>query len=104
MMTIKNNNEHGQKRYVERYMTDRRFSRIVGSLDRSYVLRHLHGTDMMDLNWLIWRLHDSWSSFAKLFQILVVLLKKISERWQYYIFLKLSEKNYGCCWSGSASN
>ena len=45
MMTIKNNNEHEQKRYVERYMTDRRFSRIVGSLDRSYVLRHLHGTD-----------------------------------------------------------
>ena len=34
-MTIKNNNEHGQTRYVERYMTDRRFSRIVGSLDRS---------------------------------------------------------------------
>ena len=33
-MTIKNNNEHGQTRYVERYMTDRRFSRIVGSLSR----------------------------------------------------------------------
>ena len=44
-MTIKNNNEHGQTRYVKRYMTDRWISWILGSLDRSYVLRHLHGTD-----------------------------------------------------------
>ena len=43
-MTIKNNNEGGQTRYVERYMTDRWFSRIVGALDRSYVLRHPRDT------------------------------------------------------------
>ena len=39
-MTIKNNNGDGQARYVKRYMTDRWFSRIVGSLGRSHVLRH----------------------------------------------------------------
>ena len=49
-MTIKNNNEHGQTRYVKRYMTDTWFSRIVGSLGRSYVLRRLHSTD----TWWIW--------------------------------------------------
>ena len=34
------NNGDGQTRYVKRYMTDRRFSMIEGSLGRSYVLRH----------------------------------------------------------------
>ena len=44
-MTIKDNNEHGQTRYVKRYMLDSYFSRIVGSLGRSYVLRRLHSAD-----------------------------------------------------------
>ena len=39
-MTIKNNNGDGQTRYVKRYMTDRWFFRIVGSLGGSNVLRH----------------------------------------------------------------
>lgn len=41
-MTIKSNDEDGQTRYVKRYMTDIWFSRIVGSLGRNCVLRHLH--------------------------------------------------------------
>ena len=43
-MTIKNNNEDGQTGYVERYMTDRWFSRILEVLGRSYVLRHPRNT------------------------------------------------------------
>ena len=38
-MTIKHNNEDEQTHYVRCYMTDRWFSRIVGPLGRSYVLR-----------------------------------------------------------------
>ena len=34
------NNRDGQTRYVKRYVTDRRFSMIEGSLGRSYVLMH----------------------------------------------------------------
>ena len=40
-MTIKNNNGDGQTLYVKRYMTDRWFSRIVGSLGRSYDRHHV---------------------------------------------------------------
>ena len=47
-ITIKNNSEDEQTRYVKRYMTDgqmdRWFSRVVGSLGRSYVLRHTRHT------------------------------------------------------------
>ena len=43
-VTIKNNNGDEQTRYVKCYMTDRWFSRIVGSLGRSYVLRHPRST------------------------------------------------------------
>ena len=43
-MTIKNNNGDGQTRYVKSYMANRWFSRIVGSVGRSYVLRHPHST------------------------------------------------------------
>ena len=49
------NNGDGQTRYVKRYMTDRLFSRIVGSLGRRYVVRHasMYYLYMMDLNRLI---------------------------------------------------
>ena len=36
--------ENVAEKIMKRYMTDRWFSRIVGSLSRSYVLRHLHST------------------------------------------------------------
>ena len=36
--------ENVAEKIMKRYMTDRWFSRIVGSLGRSYVLRHLHST------------------------------------------------------------
>ena len=49
-MTVKNRNEDGQTRYVKRYLTDKLFSRIVGSLCRSYVLRHPRST----YAWWIW--------------------------------------------------
>ena len=32
------------KKVIKRYMTDKWFSRIVGSLGRSCVLRHLHSS------------------------------------------------------------
>ena len=35
-----------------------------------------------------------WKEKAKVLQILVILFKKISKQWQYYISLK---KYYGCC-------
>ena len=43
-VTIINNNGDEQTRYVKCYMTDRWFSWIVGSLGRSYVLRHPRST------------------------------------------------------------
>ena len=43
-MAIKNNNKDGHTHYMKRYMTDREFSRIVGPLGRSYILRRLHNT------------------------------------------------------------
>ena len=36
--------ENVAEKIMKRYLTDRWFSRIVGSLGRSYVLRHLHST------------------------------------------------------------
>ena len=36
-----------------------------------------------------------WKEKAKVLQILVILFKKISKQWQYYISLK---KDYGCCY------
>ena len=45
---------------------------------------------MMDLNWLIWRLHESWRSFANVFQILVVLLKK--DLWKVTVLHFLEKK------------
>ena len=48
-------------------------SRIVGTLDRSYVLRHPRNT----CTWSIWiDRSESWKSSAIVFQILVVLLKQ----------------------------
>ena len=43
-MTIKNDKEDGKTCYVKRYLKDRWFSRIVGSLGRSEVLRHPRST------------------------------------------------------------
>ena len=44
MRKLKKKKGNGQTRYVKRCMTDRLFSRIVGSLGRSYVVRHSRST------------------------------------------------------------
>ena len=49
---------------------------IAGRLAEKNAYTGGSGRYWIDLNWLIWRLHESWRSFARVFQLLVVLLKK----------------------------
>ena len=45
----------------------------------------------MDLNWLMWRLHEGWRLFAKVVQILVVVSKK--SLWKVTVCIYVIYKN-----------